>query len=82
MKFVQIKFSVLTQTGRVRMEMLLGNVTIFYCGLRGFPRNDQLSIFDNCKHAKRPGGIDLKGSHAPTNRTERQMMKAEGEGLF
>ena len=36
MKFVQIKFSVLTQTGRVRMEMLLGNVTIFTVDYKAF----------------------------------------------
>ena len=37
MKFVQIKFSVLTQTDCVRMEMLLGNVTIFTVGYKAFP---------------------------------------------
>ena len=37
LKFVQIKFSVLTQTGCVRMEMLLGNVTIFTVGYKAFP---------------------------------------------
>ena len=37
LKFVQIKFSVLTQTGCVRMEMLLGNVTIFTVGYNAFP---------------------------------------------
>ena len=34
---LQIKFSVLTQTGCVRMEMLLGNVTIFTVGYKAFP---------------------------------------------
>ena len=34
---MQIKFSVLTQTGYVRMEMLLGNVTIFTVGYKAFP---------------------------------------------
>lgn len=33
---LQIKFSVLTQTGCVRMEMLLGNVTIFTVSYKAF----------------------------------------------